>query len=616
MIKTIRGWARKWRVVFGMALLEFLQACSFIEHEERVKELNSYAQQLMKNQELTAGQSSSLIRSKKPRIAGEMVYLKTAQLPEALLEPITFVTRGNESLISILEDLSKLTGVPIKTSELGQSWGLGAPSNRTQGAGLASSGGSNYAGASASSGLSGMVSMTGMTGASEVNAQNLNFEHRGSVRSLLDMLATQANVSWRFNMQTQSVEFFRFETRTYSVFLPPGVKSVSAGISLSGVSGASNAGAASGSTSSSLQAPQSGSGAGNVAVSQVLSINPWGSIMEGVRAILSEGNSTNGIHVLSGNGSGLNAGLNGSAVNSSSNGVYSATLGGAIGAQGLSANMPSASAIANPELGMITVTAKPLSLERVQRYIASINERFAHNVMIDVKIFSVALDEQNSLGFGLNMVYSRLGQMGATISTPSPLQAGVDTPGILTLTPPSGSKNWSGSTLVAQALSQWGKVALQRQGQVLAINGQPSPIQVANEISFVASSSTTTSANVGNTITQNTGSKVVGFTANFLPLILGDNRILLSYQMQISSLATPLTPNAQGIQTPNIASQSMQQQAFVQDGQAIVLFGYDEQRAGVDSANTIAGYSKSNSQSRQMMVIVLQVNTGGVVHEP
>ena len=315
--------------------------------------------------------------------------------------------------------------------------------------------------------------------------------------------------------------------------------------------------------------------------------------------------------MLNANSSGVHAGV----ATSGSVGVLSGSLAGTNVTQGLSANMAQASAIANPELGMITVTAKPLSLERIQRYIASINERFAHNVMIDVKIFSVALDEQNSLGFGLNMVYSKLGQMGATISTPSPLQAGVDTPGILTLTPPSGNKNWSGSTLVAQALSQWGKVALQRQGQVLAINGQPSPIQVANEISFVASSSTTTSANVGNTITQNTGSKVVGFTANFLPLILGDNRILLSYQMQISSLATPLTPNAQGIQTPNIASQSMQQQAFVQDGQAIVLFGYDEQRSGVDSANTIAGYSKSNSQSRQMMVIVLQVNTGSVVHE-
>jgi hypothetical protein len=84
--------------------------------------------------------------------------------------------------------------------------------------------------------------------------------------------------------------------------------------------------------------------------------------------------------------------------------------------------------------------------------------------------------------------------------------------------------------------------------------------------------------------------------------------------MQISSLASPLTPNALGIQTPNIASQSLQQQAFVSDGQAIVLFGYDEQRSGADSALTWGGFSKSNAQARQMMVIVLQVNSGVSSH--
>jgi len=589
-------------LIWATVFLGILQSCSFTAQEDKVLQLNSETALLMKRQ-LLPGQSPSMIRTSKPRIAGEMVRLKTPELPETLDETIRFVSKGNESLPAILEDLSRLISIPIKTSEIAASWSsvslarlnLGG-SNPMGNFNMSSSGGSNVG------------------NGAEGNNQGFNFEHHGSVKALLDTLATKGNASWRFNAQTQSIEYFRFETKTYSVFLPPGVKSVSAGISLAGVSGAGSI-ASSANASQGQSGTQSGSGAGNVSVSQTLNINPWGSIMDGVRAILNEGQGTSSMNGGANNWpsaypSAPSSGFNLSGAPLGSAAVPSNALG-----YGAANATWAPSAIANPELGMITVTAKPLTLERVQRYIASVNERFAHNVMIDVKIFSVALDEQNSAGLGLNAFYSSLTQTGAHISSPSPLQAGVDTPGILTLTPPSGSSRWSGSSLVVQALSQWGKVALQRQGQVLAVNGQPSPIQVANEISYVASSTTTNAPNVGSSVTQNTGSKVVGFTANFLPLILGDNRILLSYQMQISSLASPLTPNAQGIQTPNIASQSLQQQAFVQDGQAIVLFGYDEKRDGVDSANTIAGYSKSNSQSRQMMVIVLQINTGGVFHE-
>ena len=500
------------------------------------------------------------------------------------MDNIGYVTRGHETFLQILEDLSRLIAMPIRTTEISSmsassAWSSSSPRSM------------NAPAWGAALPIAGALGGSGM---SDVGQSVFNFEHQGSVKMLLDDLAAKSNVSWRFNPLNQSIEFFRYETRTFSVSLPAGFKSVSAGISLSGVSGSSSA---SGLGSSVSPSAQSSSGAGSVSVSQTLTIHPWNSIMDGVRAILSEAH--------------VGPGPLGSAFNASPN---SNMAGASASVQNTAPMQTASSAIANPELGMITVTARPLVLARVERYIASINERFAHNVMIDVKIFSVALDEQNSLGFGINMLYAKLGQWGATLATPSPLRAGVDTPGILTLSPPAGASNWSGSNVVAQALAQWGKVALQRQGQVLAINGQPSPIQVANEISYVASSSTTSSANVGSITTQNTGSKVVGFTANFLPLILGDNRILLSYQMQISSLASPLTPNALGIQTPNIASQSLQQQAFVSDGQAIVLFGYDEQRSGADSALTWGGFSKSNAQARQMMVIVLQVNSGVSSH--
>jgi hypothetical protein len=561
-----------------------LGACVELSGEQQVASRTEQAQDWMKRLSEKAA-SADLIQNDAPRVTGEEVKLRVAALPQALLARMSYHTEGNQSFLQVLDSLSTLLSMPLSANDLGvtpllASSALSASSSPT---------------ARALTGLPTGVQVASSPGLGweALASTPITLNYQGTVKGLLDELARKINGAWRFNALTQGVEFFCYDTRVLSLSLPPGVKRISAAISLSGVSGGA---AASGALSSS---------AGNVAVSQSLSVNPWASIMQGIQSLLSEGASgapstggANAAVALSGAATAATSGVSGTS--------------GTSGAGGMALNAASSNglAIANPELGLITVTARPAHLARIAHYIDAINERFAHNVLIDVKIFSVSLDAQNSLGLGLNVLYKPLTALGASVSTPTALQAGTDTPGIITLAPASASSRWSGSSVVAQALSQFGKVALQKQGQVLAVNGQPSPIQVANEITYVTSSTTTSAANVGTSVTQNTGTVVVGFTANFLPLILGDHRILLSYQMQISALASPLTPNAQGIQTPNIASQSLQQQAFLNDGQAIVLFGFDEQSSGSSKAVEWAGASSASTQARQMVVIVVQVNAG------
>jgi len=585
-----------------------LGACTNFSGEQAVSARSSQAQALM--QRFTEhAVNADLIQNDAPRVAGEEVKLNTPLLLKVLLEKMAYRTQGNQSFLDVLDNVSALLDIPLSANDLGV-LPLGASSLSSAASGAASglilghashlaarSSANAYANANASPWLDLLASTP------------MGLNYHGTAKGLMDELARKINASWRFNANTQGVEFYRFETKTLSLALPPGAKRINAGISLSGVSGGANTSGGNAGVASSAAA------VGNVAVSQSLTINPWISIMQGIQSILSESLASGGSPgAMAGSANaasvwGLGSLNGGAGAGLGSGGAGAVALSNPSG-QAMTALSSSGEAIANPELGLITITARPAMVQRIERYVSAINERFAHNVLIDVKIFSVSLDEQHSLGFGLNLLYKPLSALGATITTPAPLKAGNDTPGILTLAAPSSSQRWSGSSVVAQALSQFGKVALQKQGQVLAVNGQPSPIQVANEITYVTSSTTTTAANVGTSVTQNTGTLVVGFTANFIPLILGDNRILLSYQMQISSLASPLTPNAQGIQTPNIASQSLQQQAFLNDGQAIVLFGFDEQSDGWSQALSWGGASSARNKARQMVVIVVEVNAG------
>jgi hypothetical protein len=555
--------------------------------------------------------NADLIQNDAPRVAGEEVKLNTPLLPKVLLEKMAYRTQGNQSFLDVLDNVSALLDIPLSANDLGV-LPLGASSLSSAASGAASGlilGHASHLAARSSANAYANANANASPWLDLLASTPMGLNYHGTAKGLMDELARKINASWRFNANTQGVEFYRFETKTLSLALPPGAKRINAGISLSGVSGGANTSGGNAGVASSAAA------VGNVAVSQSLTINPWISIMQGIQSILSESLASGGSPgAMAGNANaasvwGLGSLNGGAGAGLGSGGAGAVALSNPSG-QAMTALSSSGEAIANPELGLITITARPAMVQRIERYVSAINERFAHNVLIDVKIFSVSLDEQHSLGFGLNLLYKPLSALGATITTPAPLKAGNDTPGILTLAAPSSSQRWSGSSVVAQALSQFGKVALQKQGQVLAVNGQPSPIQVANEITYVTSSTTTTAANVGTSVTQNTGTLVVGFTANFIPLILGDNRILLSYQMQISSLASPLTPNAQGIQTPNIASQSLQQQAFLNDGQAIVLFGFDEQSDGWSQALSWGGASSARNKARQMVVIVVEVNAG------
>lgn len=549
------------KVMPMLGLVALLSGCALTTTQERIDTTKKTAIDL-RDLNLAQATTATVSRTSKPRLAGEEIVLRSQNaLPAVFGRQVTYATHGAQSLSEVFESVSQMAGIPIRASEISAS---------------------NTQGGAATSQFPSVGNQTGgLSGRVQV-------EFSGSLRGLLDELASRTEASWRFQTRTNTIEFFKYETRTLSIYLPPGSKTIDASISLSGVSG--GGGGASGGGSSGGGSSGGGASAGNVSVSQSMTVNPWSSIMDVVSAILSEGASQS---AMPGGGASGN---------------------GAAGAGGgrLTASGNAGRAAANPELGILTITARPRAVERVAAYVESINARFAQNVLIDIKIYSLTMDNKASLGFSLDTVYKYLNANGVSIVGAPPLQAGTGVPGQATFTIDNPRSRLFGSSMVAQALSQFGNVALQTQGQVLAVNGQPAPIQVANEVNYLASSSLTQAPNVGSTATLTPGTRVVGFTANFVPLLLGDNRILLQYQMQLSSLTalTQVTSGNSSIQTPQISSQSLQQQAFVKDGQSIVLFGFDQNRDSMDTALGIGNASRAARAERQMVVIVMTVNGG------
>lgn len=535
------------RTLLVASVMAALHGCANFERIDG----NISATQVTADRAISAMENASkpggIVHVDRPRLAGEVVVIHDVDaLPSVFEKPVLYNTSGSQPLSGVLTTISEIAGISIRASEI----------------------------FSSTSSSSSSASSSSSTSANLSNARvNLNFS--GNLKGLLDEVTARYDVSWRYDVKSGNVIFYRYETRAVSMSLPPGKKSVKASINLSGGGGSGGGG----STPS-----------GSVSVDHDQTVDPWTSVMSGIRSILGAKSGNAG----SGSGSSGSSGSGGSITVDGEHG-YS---------------------VANPELGIVTVTARPDYMARVTSYLDSVNARFAKNVMIDVRVYSVSMDDVANAGVSANIsletITNQLGKYSLGIESSGVLQPSSGTPGRITLGASNTGKVVS-SEVIVNALSQVGKVSLETQGQVIAVNGQPAPFQNANEINYIESSQTTVIPNVGTTVTTTPGTRVVGFTANFMPMILGDNRIMLQYQLQISNLLgmTQVGSGSSLTMLPQISTQSLQQQAFLKDGESIMLFGFDQSR-NTDTMNTgMLSLSRTADTNRNVTVIVIQVSTGG-----
>jgi len=448
--------------------------------------------------------------------------------------------------------------------------------------------------------------------------QLVSFQYQGTLQGLLDHLAQITKLHWRYTQNR--VEFFLYETRHFHVNLPMGARSVSANIaSTSGKSSPAN------SAGTSVASDDgSGESTGQIRVNTGgISIDPYDALKRTITAMLVQDGGLP--HVEAQKAETL---LDDPRVadfeDDPDNDVEPGA--GIIGSvSGRRIDRPRAPAkpalvsqvVVTPEMAMVTVTAPPSSLDRIAEYVEEVNQRFTRNVMIDVKIYDVTINDTTGAGFSVDLLYRKLGDYGIQFSNGGMgVLGGSDAPtGIMS--------RFTGSQAIVRALSSFGRISAITSGQVIAVNGQPAPLQIGSEITYLAGTETLDRG------TSVTGTRLdthlvtrqisVGLTANFLPQVLKDDRILLQYQLTsraLAGMATITGSDGNSIQLPTVTSQTLQQQAFVKDGESIVLFGIEQNQSGVSGSHGIPlTYNRDVSNERTLRVIVMQVFGAGVQGE-
>lgn len=376
----------------------------------------------------------------------------------------------------------------------------------------------------------------------------------GDLRGLLDSAVARFGVSWKY--EDGVIKFFHMESKTYSIRAVPGDASLNATVgSQSGNSGTSGGSSGVGGGSSSGATQVSTANAQSTQVSSSLSV--WKGLQDSIGAMLS----------------------------------------------------PSGKVISSPATGTITVTETPDVLARVTDFIETQNALIGKQVMINATILRVANTEKENFGISWNLVWSDLKNKYGVTNKFTPDAGGSSFSGAII----SPTSKWTGSTLVIDALSQQGTVNLETSASVTALNNQPTPIQVASQTTYLASSSTTTVPNAGTTTAITPGTVSSGFTMTILPSVMQDGTIIMQFQSDISALKgiRSITSGTATIEAPELDTRNFLQRVTMKSGETLIISGFEQtdgniNRSGVAAPdNWLLGGGRKSSYGKEVMVILL-----------
>ena len=145
------------------------------------------------------------------------------------------------------------------------------------------------------------------------------------------------------------------------------------------------------------------------------------------------------------------------------------------------------------------------------------------------------------------------------------------------------------------------------------LQGLPVPVNVGRRISYLASSSTSQTANVGSSTSLTPGTVSTGFSLSLVPHIIDSRELLLQYAVDLSSLLRMQTISSGGstIEAPDVSTSSFIQRVRLASNETLVVAGFDQDNLsavaeGVGHAeNTLMG-KRNGTAKRTMLVITIQ----------
>ena len=262
-------------------------------------------------------------------------------------------------------------------------------------------------------------------------------------------------------------------------------------------------------------------------------------------------------------------------------------------------------------MGVVVVRDTPAVVDRAEAYIEQLNEELSQQVVVRVEVYELALEDTSNYGVDWDAVYSEGDRFGFSFSGNAlPTSAATNlTASIIEPTSPA-----NGTQGFVNALRTQGDLSTVTTANLASLNGQPVPLRVTDETTYLASTSSGSAELSGTTSTRlEPGTVESGFMMNLLPRVQSADDIMLQYSMSISSLLgiDEVESGNQSIQTPRTTAKEMSNRVSLGNGETLMLAGFEratdksEYRGVGGGLLALLGFYDSNESSKTKTVILL-----------
>lgn len=378
----------------------------------------------------------------------------------------------------------------------------------------------------------------------------ISVSYEGTLRGLLDNISTQSGFGWDYNAKTNTITFARFMIRTFTLLSAPG--EINYSNQITNKSKESQSGNIGNSTNINNTVSTSDTSAQTAQTNTTkLKFDVWKDTEAGVKALLSK----------------------------------------------------SGSVVMNQAAGTLTVRDHPENIRQVSTFIDDMNSRLGRQVALNVQVWSLEITDDTEAGLDLQLMFAN---KDVSVVAGSLTSVG----GLNTATATIVSGKLKNSSGVLKALKQWGNATQVTSGGGLVMSNQPVPVLAVTRTAYLAGASTNTTQ-YGQTAQITPGEVTTGFAMTIVPHILDQRRLILQYNINLSSLdkMEEFKTEDLSVQLPKVSTRAFAQRTRMQMGQTLVLAGYQQVSQGTSNGLGLFNASRSAKFGKTLLVITIEVES-------
>lgn len=381
-------------------------------------------------------------------------------------------------------------------------------------------------------------------------AGQLAVSYTGSLRGLLDTIASLSGYGWDYDAKTNRVTFSATQVRTFTILSAPGLVSYDSQISNKSRERTSGSSISASGVNSTVTSGNMGSQTSQT-LKNKLEYDVWREIENGVKALLSK------------------------------RGTVSVNQGA----------------------GTITVRDSFSRLQDIAAYISALNARLARQVAITIRIWALEVSDTSEGGVNLQALFENnnvsvvagsLTDLGSTSSAAVSIVHG----------------KLKGSSGTVRAMKEWGKATQLTSGGGLMMNNQPLSVHATTSRSYPAGMSLSTS-DYNQTSEITPGEVVVGAVVTIIPHILDNRRVILQCNSTLSSLdgMKEIATDDINLEFPIVSNRSFSQRSRMKMGQTLVLAGFEQSRQAAQNTFGFLNVGRDADYSKTLLVVTIELES-------